>query len=556
MKRAYLFLKLMLLAGIAYGTPNPTSYVGSVTNGQQGTLLGTGFGSKAQGGGKYWAVFTFEDGTYNSSTSLGWGSISLGRQNQDIVNEARGFTSTRMSKSPSTNWADFTNGGITAVDILMPSVGRGGKVYKGLWRKSSRSAYTHVSGGTKYENWKFDRFWVNTNGSGYPNAYTAQNADSPTSCTGGGSRPSPTVEPGAGSAYVKTSSAYRLPGSTWMLEERLLKFASANATGNGIYRIRQDGALNINRTDFMHDPSPSFPASDLRRWYTQDDPSNLTQCGGSTVSHDVWYDKVVIDYGPDAWARVLVSTSPTFAGSVKFELQYPQAWSSVAVTFVVDTGDLPLGVNYYGYVCDSNDDCNANGQLLGASGNPAPVVNVVVPNTGAVAGGNTVVVNGANFLAGAQVVIGTSAATGENVLTSTAIACVVPARSSTGTVNVSVTNVDTQSGTGLNLYSYTPSSPTVSAVTPSTCTTVGGCVVTLTGTSLLEIQGVTFGGTSATNETSISETQMNCTVPAHAVGAVDVTVTTNAGSGTLTSGFTYEEPPVLPTEKICPCIGQ
>lgn len=535
-----------------HGAPNPTGFSGTIGHGNSGTVTGTAFGSKSQGGGKFWLVFTFEDGSLNSDSTRSWGpSTAIGTQNMTVSSDARG-DSAKTIKSDAINWASFANGGIVAVDTLMPSVGRNGKVFKYQKRKSSRSNFTHTNGAaTQYENWKFDRFWINTNGSGYPNGYNAQNADSAGSCTGGGAHPSPVVEAGSGANYVKTSSAYRLPGSTWMAEERLIKFASANTIGDGLYKIRQDGQLNIDRSDFKTDPSASFPGASYRRWYTQDDPSNLTDCGGSTVSHDVWYDDVVYDYGVDAWARVYIGNASTLAACTKVELQYPTSWSTTSITFVQNEGDLS-GSEYL-YVCDSNDLCNSSGLLLVSGGNPDPVVNTVTPSTGPLAGANTVTIAGQNFLSGSTVLIGTSPATGVNILSATSITCVVPGRASTGTVNVSVSS-GAQTGTGINLYAYVPSSPSISGVSPNTCTTLGGCVVTITGANLLETQDVTFGGVSATNETSISATELTCIVPAFgSAEAVNVTIITSAGSATLSNGLTYTTPPVLPTEKVCPC---
>ena len=51
---------------------------------------------------------------------------------------------------------------------------------------------------------------------------------------------------------------------------------------------------------------------------------------------------------------------------------------------------------------------------------------------------------------------------------------------------------------------------------------------------------VTFGGTAATNVVVVSGTQITATTPAHAAGAVTVTVTNpDTQSGSLSSGFTY-----------------
>src|SRR6202008_444350 len=72
-----------------------------------------------------------------------------------------------------------------------------------------------------------------------------------------------------------------------------------------------------------------------------------------------------------------------------------------------------------------------------------------------------------------------------------------------------------------------------------------GTAVTITGTNFASGATVTFGGTAATNVVVVSGTQITATTPAHAAGAVTVTVTVNSQSGSLTNGFTYVVPPTV-----------
>lgn len=62
--------------------------------------------------------------------------------------------------------------------------------------------------------------------------------------------------------------------------------------------------------------------------------------------------------------------------------------------------------------------------------------------------------------------------------------------------------------------------------------------VTVNGTNFISGATVSFGGTPATSVVVVNANQITCTAPAHADGAVNVTVTTSAGtSGTYS--FTY-----------------
>lgn len=80
---------------------------------------------------------------------------------------------------------------------------------------------------------------------------------------------------------------------------------------------------------------------------------------------------------------------------------------------------------------------------------------------------------------------------------------------------------------------------TITAITPDTGSTDGGTAVVITGTNLTDATGVTFGGTAGTAFSVVSDTTIHVTTPAHAAAAVDVVVTTDAGSVTEAGGFTY-----------------
>jgi hypothetical protein len=81
--------------------------------------------------------------------------------------------------------------------------------------------------------------------------------------------------------------------------------------------------------------------------------------------------------------------------------------------------------------------------------------------------------------------------------------------------------------------------PTVTNVSPNSGSTKGGTPVTITGTNFASGATVTFGGTAATNVVVVNSTKITATTPAHAAGAVTVTVTVNGQSGSLVNGFTY-----------------
>jgi hypothetical protein len=91
--------------------------------------------------------------------------------------------------------------------------------------------------------------------------------------------------------------------------------------------------------------------------------------------------------------------------------------------------------------------------------------------------------------------------------------------------------------------------PTITAVGPTSGTTLGGTSVTIAGTSFNGATAVTFGGSAAASYTVNSATQITATAPPRAAGAVDVSVATTGGTAISTNAFTYTapDPAVAPT---------
>jgi hypothetical protein len=183
---------------------------------------------------------------------------------------------------------------------------------------------------------------------------------------------------------------------------------------------------------------------------------------------------------------------------------------------------------------------------------PAPTVTAVSPSGGPLAGGTMVTVTGTGFLVGATVSLGSNAATSVTVLSSTQLTAVTPAGTA-ATVALSVTNSDAQKGTLASAFTYR-AAPTVTAASPSSGSDAGGTVVTLSGTGFLAGATVSFGGVPGTSVTIDSASKITVTTPAHAVGAVTVTVTSaDSQVGTLASGFTFRAAPTVST--VLPATG-
>lgn len=183
---------------------------------------------------------------------------------------------------------------------------------------------------------------------------------------------------------------------------------------------------------------------------------------------------------------------------------------------------------------------------LGGTSSPAnyfylspPSLISLSPSSGAQAGGTTVTINGTNLYTTTGVTFGGTAATSFTVVSNSQITAVTPAGTTPGSVAVAVT---TNGGSADNLSFTYDGTPTLTALTPTAGTTIGGDTVTLTGTNLANTTGVTFGGTAASFGVIDNDT-VAASTPAHAAGAVDVAITTAGGTATDTGAFTYQAPP-------------
>ena len=174
------------------------------------------------------------------------------------------------------------------------------------------------------------------------------------------------------------------------------------------------------------------------------------------------------------------------------------------------------------------------------TGTDTPVVNGVFDSTGPAAGGSTVTIVGSGFDGATSVMFGSTPASSFTVgFGGGDITAVVPAQGANpATVDVTVTVGSATSSTNLfDQFTWVPA-PTVTSVSPGSGDEAGGGTVTVSGTNLDTVSGVTFGGAAATT-TSQTSTAITVTVPAHAPGSVDVTVTGPGGTATKSGAYTY-----------------
>ena len=125
------------------------------------------------------------------------------------------------------------------------------------------------------------------------------------------------------------------------------------------------------------------------------------------------------------------------------------------------------------------------------------------------------------------------------MLSQTSLYATVPAHAA-GTVDVTVTNPDLGSATLVNAYTYIDAPPAISSLDPSSGPVGGTTQINIEGTGFVSGASVLFDGIVATDVYVLSQTSLYATVPAHAAGTVDVTVTNpDLGSATLVNAYTY-----------------
>lgn len=184
-----------------------------------------------------------------------------------------------------------------------------------------------------------------------------------------------------------------------------------------------------------------------------------------------------------------------------------------------------------------NPDTQSSTLAAAFTYDPAPTLLSLSPVVGSTAGGTTVTLTGTGFLTGAAVLFGTRPATDVTVVSSTELTVSTPARP-VGVVSVTVRNPDAQSAELPRAFRFiTP--PTVTAATPNTGDVAGGTVVRLSGSGFAAGSTVSFGGTAAAQVSVVSATELDAVTPPHLPGAVDVEVSTDGASATLTGGFTF-----------------
>jgi len=168
-----------------------------------------------------------------------------------------------------------------------------------------------------------------------------------------------------------------------------------------------------------------------------------------------------------------------------------------------------------------------------------PVLESITPDIGTTLGGTEVTLSGSGFEEGITVLFGNDECDNVEFLDENTITCTTQP-SSEGFVLTMITNPDGEYSGG-TFFAFRIQ-PTISSVTPSSGSTSGGTLVTITGTGYSSGTSVKFGSSTCTIQT-VTSTTITCTVPAKLnsdPNPVDVTVINNTGlEDSSVDAFTY-----------------
>jgi hypothetical protein len=208
-------------------------------------------------------------------------------------------------------------------------------------------------------------------------------------------------------------------------------------------------------------------------------------------------------------------------------------------TIIATTGSNVAAANNYVNVTVTNPN-GASKQVSGFFYSNSPTITTIDRTVGPTSGGTNVTFYGSSLylvdslssvkLNGVSVLV--------NVYSSDYFTITTPAGAA-GAIDVSVSTLG-GSVTVPNAFTYFDQ-PSITSISPTSGTTLGGTSVIITGFNLASASLVTFGGNSGV-VTSNNSSQIVVTSPSGSAGAAFLSVTTPGGTTTSAMSFTYISP--------------
>jgi hypothetical protein len=364
----YVLIATLLVSGAAaMAAPAITSTGGTVSDGQEITVSGSGFGSNTlrqeflggtkvdglangaridQQGWANWSLLTPSTNMYpHVTTERGWSN------GKSIVFDTRGTTEYKQTLFYDTGSGGFNTLYTNALIYLDHD--------------------TLLSG--SYLQWKMMRWYkvadVVDHGDNLSGSYMSNRLNSTSFFSTFNSS-------GQSTNWFDTApTSMNLPGRrAWYRYETWVRMNSAPGTANGLFRVRvtnpATGAVVTDDrvTNVMYNGSAD--SGNLRFLVLQNYYGNASD-GGYAQAFNAnavsFWDDIYISQSE---ARVEVCDQATYSACVNKEIQYPTSWADGRITVRLNKGNKS-SVGSYLYVVDSTGAANANGYRLGTTVAPS-----------------------------------------------------------------------------------------------------------------------------------------------------------------------------------------
>ena len=344
----FLLVVFLILPSFVFAAPSISSISGTVSDGQNVTVFGSGFGIKSNVKPVYWD--NFESYTLDAApTSGGW----IVRSGTPTVSSERAYSGSKAVRFNNIAFDVFQQMSRDMGTTFPITVFFQGKIYldntvspceqyqwKNLMFSSSPGAYYHNeeinTTIVMFNSWwrSSTGYWFNT---GSPHVYYN----------------------GGSSASTLDSPPTLFKFNQWFDFEFKLTRSSAPNVANGSVVITVDGVQKSSKTNFItHDGDDG-----IYRYMMMG--GTIASCSNAsrTIPFDphfkVYYDDIYVD---TTQSRIEIADVPTWSSSTLThrEIQIPSAWSDGQIQFTLNKGSFSAGQAYL-YVIDANGNVNVNG---------------------------------------------------------------------------------------------------------------------------------------------------------------------------------------------------
>ena len=193
-----------------------------------------------------------------------------------------------------------------------------------------------------------------------------------------------------------------------------------------------------------------------------------------------------------------------------------------------------------------------------------PEIESLSPSSSLSIGGESLIIRGAHFSEGAEVLFGDIPATEVSVFTSNLMTALIPAGEPQTTVDLTVRNPDGQAVTLENGFSYTTTERlpplSVNGATPSVGSVLGNDSVTISGGGFTPGMTVHFGLVEAPTVLFVSSSQIVAVTPTSEAGTTDIIIRRpDQQQQIIVDGYLYRSPqpntPDISVTRAQPAIG-